>query len=119
VQDCTTYIGRTCNMGGWHLAASKWANPYTMRKFSAARTPDLTRAQWDAQERQRVLALYEQHVRESPELLNALHELTGAVMGCWCVGKVRQPSLGALVCHGEVLASLWDERVGTSTPARS
>jgi hypothetical protein len=92
--------------------ASKWANILLVRKFDAASANGLTRAQWDAQERERVLMRYEKYVRESPELLDALHELSGQVLGCWCIGKFRRPSPDALVCHGEVLVKLWDEYVG-------
>ena len=31
VQDCEVYIGRACNMGGWRLRQSKWANPFTLK----------------------------------------------------------------------------------------
>lgn len=31
VQDCDVYIGRACNMGGWRLRQSKWANPFTLK----------------------------------------------------------------------------------------
>ena len=37
IQSCDVYIGRACNMGGWKLRASPWANPFTVKecKFAA------------------------------------------------------------------------------------
>ena len=32
IQNCDIYIGRQCNMGGWNLNSSKWANPFTVKE---------------------------------------------------------------------------------------
>lgn len=81
VQDCSTYIGRACNMGGWHLPKSKWANPY---KVSEGVQVEL------------VLAKYKQYVIDSG-LIKDIEELRGEVLGCWCSPKP---------CHGDVLVEL-------------
>lgn len=74
------YIGRSVKRRGF--AASKWANPYPMTK-----------------ERSRpvVIAMFCEYLRRSPELMAALPELKGKVLGCWCAPKA---------CHGDVLADL-------------
>lgn len=85
VVSCDVYIGRTVNMGGWHLAQSKWFNPFTTRKHGTI---------------DKVLELYEAHVRSLPTLMGDLHELSGKTMGCWCVPEP---------CHGDVLIKLFKE----------
>lgn len=89
VEGCDVYIGRAMYRGGWRLPGSKWANPYKLQK--------------DGKNRARVLADYEAHVRGKPELMNALSELGGQRLGCWCA---------PLPCHGDVLARLYAERFG-------
>jgi uncharacterized protein DUF4326 len=66
------YIGRP----------SKWGNPYVIGR-------DGTREQ--------VIAKYRAWVLRRPELVAALPELRGKVLGCWCA---PQP------CHGDVLVDL-------------
>ena len=83
VQDCDVYIGRACNMGGWHLPQSKWHNPYTVKEYG-----------------ENAIVLYEQYLRASP-LMNEIEELRGKRLGCWCV-----PS----PCHGNVLVKILNER---------
>jgi len=68
------YIGRP----------SKWGNPFTMGR-------DGTREQ--------VIEKYRRWIMTQPELLAALPELKGRVLGCWCKPKA---------CHGDVLAELAD-----------
>ena len=82
IQDCDVYIGRAYNRGGWHLKASKWANPYKGKNT----LPD-----------------YRKYVEGKPELMNSLHELEGKVLGCWCKVKPSDP------CHGDVLVQLLKE----------
>jgi hypothetical protein len=84
VPEGVVYIGGRLTMGGWRLPASKWANPWRPGK-------DGTRAE--------VIARYRVHVRSRPDLLAALPELRGRVLGCWC-----KPA----ACHGDVLAELAD-----------
>ena len=83
MQGCDIYIGRACNMGGWHLPQSKWHNPYTTKRYGAE-----------------AITLFEQYIRNSA-LINDIEELRGKVLGCWC-----KPS----PCHGDVLIKILNER---------
>jgi uncharacterized protein DUF4326 len=74
------YIGRAMSSQGFN--ASKWANPFKIGK-------DGTRSE--------VIAKYEVHLRSRPDLMAALPELRGKVLGCWCAPDP---------CHGDVLARL-------------
>jgi uncharacterized protein DUF4326 len=66
------YIGRP----------SKWGNPFIIGKDGG---------------RQEVIAKYEIWVKTQPQLMNALPELRGKVLGCWC---------SPMSCHGDVLVKL-------------
>lgn len=66
------YIGRP----------SKWGNPFSIGK-------DGTRSQ--------VIEKYRAYLLSNDDLLNALPELKGKVLGCWCA---------PLACHGDVLSEL-------------
>jgi hypothetical protein len=68
------YIGRP----------SKWGNPYRLKK---------------GESRNVCVARYREWLMSQPELLAAIGELRGKVLGCWC-----KP----LKCHGDVLAELAD-----------
>lgn len=68
------YIGRP----------SKWGNPFRIGK-------DATREE--------VIAKYREWVLQQPALIDALHELRGMRLGCYCY---------PLACHGDVLADLAD-----------
>lgn len=70
------YIGRP----------SKWGNPFGM--IPGLKTPE---------ERARVIKAYEEWLQTQPQLLKALPELKGKVLGCWCYPKP---------CHGDVLFRL-------------
>ena len=85
VQGCDVYIGRRATQGGWALPESVWANPYGLRS---------------GRSREESLALYEQYVRSRPGLLEALPNLAGKRIGCWCT---PQP------CHGDVLVRIFQE----------
>jgi len=74
------YIGRAMSSQGFN--ASKWGNPFKIGR-------DGTRAE--------VIAKYEAHLRSRPDLMAALPELRGKVLGCWCAPDP---------CHGDVLARL-------------
>jgi ribonuclease HI len=74
------YIGRANRQHG--LAHSKWRNPFKVGR-------DGTRAE--------VLELYRKYVVRKPELMDALGELDGKVLGCWCAPEA---------CHGHVLLKL-------------
>jgi hypothetical protein len=74
------YIGRAMSSQGFN--ASKWGNPFKVGR-------DGTPAE--------VIAKYEAHLRSRPDLMAALPELRGKVLGCWCAPGT---------CHGDVLARL-------------
>ena len=62
----TMYIG--CNMSFYVPGTnkSKWADPYSVKKYG----------------REDCLKMYEEYIMKS-ELLNDLHELDGKELGCW------------------------------------
>ena len=66
------YIGRP----------SKWGNPFVVGKHGA---------------RGECVTLYERWLLENTELMAALDELRGLVLGCWCAPRP---------CHGDVLVRL-------------
>ena len=66
------YIGRP----------SKWGNPFVIGRDGT---------------RDEVIARYEAWLLEQPELVDALPELAGKTLGCWCAPRA---------CHGDVLARL-------------
>ena len=68
----TVYIGRP----------SKWGNPFAMN---------------GEQNRTTVIALFEQYLLNSPELLAQLGELKGKNLVCYCAPKA---------CHGDILLHL-------------
>ena len=82
VQGCDIYIGRACNMGGWHLPQSKWANPFTVRKEGSVAA---------------AVSKYKEYIMGNSVLLNDLEELRGKTLGCWC-----HPG----PCHGDILVAL-------------
>ncbi len=75
------YIGRP----------SKWGNPFSHKRGTQARFVVSTV--------QEAISKYEEWVLQQPELMAALGELKGKVLGCWC-----KPG----PCHGDVLARLAD-----------
>ncbi len=58
---------------------SKWGNPFAIGKDGI---------------RQEVIAKYEAWLDSQPDLLDALPELRGKVLGCWCY---------PMPCHADVL----------------
>jgi hypothetical protein len=70
------YIGRP----------SKWGNPFVVGKHGT---------------RPSCIALYERWLLENSELMAALGELRGLVLGCWCAPRA---------CHGDVLVTLANAR---------
>jgi len=70
--DHDVYIGRP----------SKWGNPFEIGKDGT---------------REEVVKMYAVWLLAQPELMAALPELRGKVLGCWCSPKF---------CHGDVLAGL-------------
>jgi hypothetical protein len=79
------YIGRAC----YGFPGSKWGNPFRLPKgYDVTADPD------------RILARYEEYVRSRADLMAALPELRGKVLGCWCAPRP---------CHGDVLLRLATE----------
>jgi hypothetical protein len=70
------YIGRP----------SKWGNPFVIGRDGT---------------REEVIAKYAAWLKDQPELIAALPELRGKVLGCWCTPKR---------CHGNVLVMLAEGR---------
>lgn len=71
------YIGRP----------TKWGNPFTIGK-------DGTR---DA-----VISKYEAYIMGRPDLIQALPELEGKTLGCWCKPKA---------CHGDILKIMIEDKI--------
>ena len=82
VQGCDVYIGRQCNMGGWRLPKSKWANPYSIKDSGSAA---------------KAIEKYKEYLLKNSNLMSSIEELRGQVLGCWC-----KPG----PCHGDVLVEL-------------
>jgi hypothetical protein len=76
------YIGRRNARYG--LPASRWANPFRV-------SLEIDRAS--------AIAAYEKWLRSQRHLMEALHELHGRDLVCWCA---------PLPCHGDVLLRLAD-----------
>ncbi len=73
-QPYDVYIGRP----------GKWGNPFVLKRES---------------DRAAALEQYRAWVMRQPELMAALGELRGKVLGCWCAPRL---------CHGDVLVELAD-----------
>ncbi len=77
------YIGRNMNFYVKGTLASKWQNPFSVKKYGL----------------DRCLELYEEHITKS-DLINQINELEGKTLGCWC-----KPNR----CHGDILMKLLKE----------
>lgn len=82
IRNYDVYIGRRFKMAGWDLPDSKWRSPFPFAVFGPLS-----------------VAQYEEYLLLNEGLMNALPELIGKRLGCWC----RQ---GHCCCHGQVLARL-------------
>lgn len=95
------YIGRANGRKG--LKASKWANPYKIgsTKYSNERGGEYCAPL----SRMDVLDRYRKRILETPDLLNALPELRGKSLACWCrhADELKGPHN---LCHGDVLIGL-------------
>jgi hypothetical protein len=81
--DYDIYIGRA---NKWlNLEESKWHNPFV--KANEA-------------DRDRVILQYEEYIRCREDLIEALPELAGKALACFCSPKK---------CHGHVLQKLYEE----------
>lgn len=76
------YIGRP----------SKWGNPFEIIRDGT---------------RESVIAQYEAWIRTQPELMAALKDLDGKILGCWCSPKP---------CHGDVLLKLIESERSAQDP---
>lgn len=74
------YIGRKNK--NYEVAESKWANPFKVG---------------DDGTREQVIQAYREWVKHQPELMNALEELRGKILFCWCCPEA---------CHGHVLVEM-------------
>lgn len=88
------YIGRP----------SKWGNPYSHK--------DGTLALYKTDTREEAVDKYRDYILSRPDLLAALIELKGKVLGCWCAGKVALTTENKpFICHGQILLELIEEKV--------
>jgi hypothetical protein len=76
---------------------SKWGNPFSHIPNAVVQGKTRTLARYRVATRAEAVAAYEAWIQTQPELMAALPELRGKVLGCWCA---------PLPCHGEVLARL-------------
>ena len=74
---------------------TKWGNPFT-------HVMGRTRAEFRVKTREEAIARFEEWIRTRPDLMAALPELRGKVLGCWCDPHP---------CHGHVLVRLANEGV--------
>ena len=77
------------------IAAENW--PRDTKLVTAERNFGRHRRQGN---RERVIGMYEVHIRRRPDLLAALPELVGKRLGCYCKPEA---------CHGDVLVKLLRE----------
>jgi hypothetical protein len=83
------YIGRE---NKWlNLPASKWQNPFVMKKES---------------EREEVLKKHMEYMLERKDLLADLKELDGKTLGCYCYSS--ETGIGKK-CHGHNLIELFEK----------
>jgi hypothetical protein len=82
----SVYIGRDMQFYVEGTKGSKWANPFSSRKYGL----------------NKCLKLYKAYLLNNSELLKQLHELKGKELGCWC-----KPNK----CHGDILLELINDRL--------
>ena len=75
------YIGRNLSFYVKGAHKSKWANPFSIRKYG----------------REECLKKYEEYIINNDALRSQLCELKGKILGCWC-----HPA----PCHGDILITL-------------
>jgi len=92
-EDFDIYIGRgNCPKTG---IISKWGCPFTIIKDRPTLAKEVVESKEEA------LAKYKEYVLASPELMAALDELEGKVLGCFCKPEP---------CHGDVLLELLGQK---------
>ena len=75
------YIGRNMSVYVPGANASKWQNPFSVKKYG----------------RDECLRLYEEYIKSNKELMDQINELKGKTLGCWCHPES---------CHGDILLNL-------------
>jgi len=90
------YIGRP----------SKWGNPFTHIQDGK------TLAKYIVGSRDEAIEAYREWIMTQEDLLNALPELKGKILGCWCVSEPITKIRDNKQCHGEILLQLILEREG-------
>jgi len=87
------YVGRgRCPQTG---KLSKWGNPFEIGRDGARET---------------VIRKYREWIVTQPQLMAALPELRGKVLGCWCAPKA---------CHGDVLSEMANTRIADTGGANA
>jgi len=79
------YVGRNMEFYVTGAKGSKWKNPFSVKKYG----------------RDGCLEMYREYIETHPTLKDALGELKGKVLGCWCHPEG---------CHASILAELCDKR---------
>ncbi len=79
--DDHVYIGRDMSFYVKDAEGSKWANPFSVKKYG----------------RDGCLKKYREYIMSNDELLGQLDELEGKTVGCWCAPAN---------CHGDILMEL-------------
>jgi|SRR5581483_324833 len=77
---------------------SVWGNPWSHKEGTLAKYKVATLEE--------ALEKYDEWIRSRPDLLAALDELRGKVLGCWC--RPKGGFKGKLRCHAQILAALCD-----------
>jgi hypothetical protein len=75
------YIGRNMSFYVKGANKSKWANPFSVKKFG----------------REECLGKYRNYLLQNKKLLSELKELKGCTLACWCKPES---------CHGDILVEL-------------
>lgn len=78
------YIGRNMSFYIPGATGSKWANPYSVKKYG----------------RDTCLELYKDYILKNTELLDQIYELDGKELGCWCCPDR---------CHGDILVEILND----------
>jgi hypothetical protein len=85
------YIGRNMSFCVPGTHGSKWSNPFKVKN--------------NTNNREECIKLYENYIRETPDLWNSLEELLKYnELGCWCKPES---------CHGDALIRLLREKIET------
>lgn len=104
------YVGRAQPRVGYKC--SIWANPF---KVGMAHQKAIKLLKIDLLERSptfnanQCAAAYFFWVHDQDSLINACHELSGKVLGCWCTNWRPEDGEPSQPCHAVVLAKLANE----------